>query len=191
GIVLLLDRLLEGGGEAAENRGVQQLAAGRSGRGCTATQAAELEVARRQAPSALIAWLRDCRLWAGAEICVGPVARSALCLARKIQRLRRSPWRLRRDRADAGRLSHRAVVRDSVRPQLLILASGSQAFAQCGDGAQRDGDCRGRGQRRRPTWRARVLGLVETCWVGKGPYHFSCSWDVEREMFPRGAIEIG
>src|SRR5512144_178717 len=67
GILLLLDRLLESGGEAAENRGVQQLAAGRSGRGCTATQAAELEVARRQAPSPLIAWLRDCRLWAGAE----------------------------------------------------------------------------------------------------------------------------
>ena len=39
GVLRVLDRVPEGGGEAAEDRGVQSVAAGRSGRGRTATQA--------------------------------------------------------------------------------------------------------------------------------------------------------
>ena len=83
GVLRLLDRLPEGGGQVAENRGVQRVAAGRSCRGCAATRETEIEVARRQARPALTAFHCGRRL-AGLEPAGGSIGTAhALCLAGK------------------------------------------------------------------------------------------------------------
>src|SRR3954453_11130710 len=89
---------------------------------------------------------------------VGPTFVTALALrpARKVQRPRGSRRRLGGDEAETERLSHRPIVRNPTRPQLLILATGGKAFAPCiSHGPQCRGDRRRCALSHRPSCRAR------------------------------------
>src|SRR5262249_61663430 len=76
GVLRVLDRLLEGGCQAAENRGVQRLASGGSRRGCPATRGTEIEATCASfALISLVAspaarWRHAVKAWA--EICARP-----------------------------------------------------------------------------------------------------------------------
>ena len=124
---------------------------------------------------------------AGAGTRGAPVGSAhALCPACKMQRVRPFARRLRRDEADAERLSDRALVRNPTRPQLLILASGGQTFAQCAtDGAQRGCNWRGHGWPGGPTCPAGfATGVFESRCLVQGRYHFYAPRDTERGRCP-------
>ena len=117
----------------------------------------------------------------------------ALRLARKVQRRRGLTRRLGGDEPETERLSHRPIVRNPTRPQLLILATGGKAFTPCAsNGSQRRGDRRGCALPRGPSCQARFpADIIESlmCYPRSVAFFMLLRMWNEGDV-PRGAFEI-
>ena len=117
----------------------------------------------------------------------------ALRLARKIQRRRGLRRRIGGDEPETERLSHRPIVRNPTRPQLLILATGGKAFTPCAsNGSQRRGDRRGCALPRGPSCQARFpADIIEPLMCCPRSVAFFMLLRMRNEGdVPRGAFEI-
>ena len=120
-------------------------------------------------------------------------ALALLRLARKVQRRRGLTRRLGGDEPETERLSHRPIVRNPTRPQLLILATGGKAFTPCvSNGSQRRGDRRGCALPRGPSCQARFpADIIESRMCHPRSVSFFMLLLMRNEGdVPRGASEI-
>ena len=114
----------------------------------------------------------------------------ALRLARKVQRRRGLRRRIGGDEPETERLSHRPIVRNPTRPQLLILATGGKAFTPCAsNGSQRRGDRRGCALPRGPSCRLVSGGSHRMCCPRSVAFFMLLRMWNEGDV-PRGAFEI-